>query len=117
MSDRIIELEGQLQELEELKTELLQLIEQEIIEESKKLYVAPQTKEGKQAESLYNDGWRLLNWTTKDPDQQICLIKDAKMIESWLLSAGDVKHRAYLHLGLVRNKFNYKVLSLLSEKS
>lgn len=117
MSDRLTKLEGQLQELEELKTELLQLIEQKKIEESKNLYPGYQTDDEKQADWFYNEGWRLLNWTTKDPDQQISLLKDATMIEGWLLSAGDAKHRAYKHLGLVRNKFNYRVLVLLSEKS
>ena len=113
MSDRLTELEAQLQELEELKAEVLQLIEQE---KALNLDVT-QTKEGKQADSLYNDGWRLMNWTTKDPDLQISLLKDATMIEGWLLSAGDAKHRAYEHLGLIRNRFNHKVLVLLSEKS
>jgi hypothetical protein len=49
MSDRLTELEGQLQEIEELKAEVLQLIEQG--KASLNLVEVPQTKEGKQADS------------------------------------------------------------------
>lgn len=110
MNDRIIELEAQLKEVQDLQNEILEMITNEKI-----AHVKSQKDEGKVATSLYECSWRLLNWGFKDNTTQIYLIKDGDIVGEWGISDGEKKDEVYTHLGLTKTRFNYRVLSLLSE--
>jgi hypothetical protein len=110
IQEQINSLESQIKELTDKKKAL-----------EKELFLSnvKNSAEGKTALSLFNQGYRLVNWgaSLTDTDEEIFIILNGKSIGYWADGTNRNSEEVYSLLNLEDNEFNEEVLSILCDLS